>query len=167
VSTAVAVTARDLRTLLRRHAAGVTVVTTVDGRGAPVGLTVSSFTPVSLEPPLVSFCVGYTASARPALESAPGFAVHVLGAGQAELAGRFATSGVDRFAGLDWWPGDDGLPRLPGALTWLACTTEVRQPAGDHLLILGRVRAAAAGPGGPPLLHHDGRLVGLPVPLVA
>ena len=155
------ITARDLRTLLRRHPAGVTVVTTVDGRGQPVGLTVSSFIPVSLEPPLVSFCVGYTASVRPALEGAPAFAVHVLGADQADLAARFATSGVDRFSGVPWWTGPDGLPRLPGALTWLSCVTEVRQPAGDHLLVLGRVRAAEAGPAGAPLLHHDGRLVGL------
>jgi flavin reductase (DIM6/NTAB) family NADH-FMN oxidoreductase RutF len=148
-----------LRTVMRRHPAGVVVVTTLDPAGTPAGLTVSSFTPVSLDPPLVALFVGEQASARPALQSAPGFAVNILGSGQAEIAVRFATTGLDRFAGLDWYPGPGGWPRLPGALSWLVCTTTLIQPAGDHLLLLGEVSYAEAGPADHPLVHHEGQLV--------
>jgi flavin reductase (DIM6/NTAB) family NADH-FMN oxidoreductase RutF len=148
-----------LRTVMRRHPAGVVVVTTLDPAGAPAGLTVSSFTPVSLDPPLVAVFVGEQASARPALQEASGFAVNILGGDQAEIALRFATTGRDRFAGLDWYLGPGGWPRLPGALSWLVCTTRLIQPAGDHLLLLGEVTCAHAGPADHPLLHHEGRLV--------
>jgi 3-hydroxy-9,10-secoandrosta-1,3,5(10)-triene-9,17-dione monooxygenase reductase component len=151
----------DLRAMLRRHVAGVAVVTTLTPDGAPIGLTVNSFTSVSLDPPLVSFCVANTASARPALERASRFAVTVLGADQAALASRFATSGVDRFAGVEWLEGTDGLPRLPGGLTWLSCVKEIEHPAGDHVIVIGRVHAAESGPADGPLLHHGGRLYGL------
>jgi flavin reductase (DIM6/NTAB) family NADH-FMN oxidoreductase RutF len=147
--------------MLRRHVAGVAVVTTLTPGGAPIGLTVNSFTSVSLDPPLVSFCVANTASARPALERASRFAVTVLGADQAALASRFATSGVDRFAGVEWLEGTDGLPRLPGGLTWLSCVKEIEHPAGDHVIVIGRVHAAESGPADGPLLHHGGRLYGL------
>ncbi len=152
----------DLRQLLRRHAAGVVVVATLDGQGGPVGLTVSSFTPVSLDPPLISFCVGLDASTRPAVQRAAGFAVTVLGGEQAALAARFASRGLDRFADTGWYPGPGGWPCLPGALSWLACDTELTQPAGDHLLVIGRVIHAQAGPADHPLVHHGGELYGLP-----
>ena len=151
----------DLRAMLRRHVAGVAVVTTLTADGAPVGLTVNSFTSVSLDPPLVSFCVANDASARPALQAAGRFAITVLGADQAELASRFAESGVDRFAGVEWLEGTDGLPRLPGGLTWLSCAKEIEHPAGDHVIVIGRVHAAESGPAEGPLLHHGGRLYGL------
>jgi flavin reductase (DIM6/NTAB) family NADH-FMN oxidoreductase RutF len=150
-----------LRQIMRRHAAGVAVITARDDSGAPVGLTVSSFTPVSLDPPLVGFCLGNRASVQPALLGSTGFAVNVLGGDQADLATRFATHGVDRFAGLDWAAGPGGWPRLPGALSWLACTTVGRQPAGDHVFVLGHVDDAEAGPAGIPLVHHGGELIAL------
>ena len=146
----------DLRAMLRRHVAGVAVVTTLTPDGAPIGLTVNSFTSVSLDPPLVSFCVANTASARPALERASRFAVTVLGADQAALASRFATSGVDRFAGVEWLRGTDGLPRLPGGLTWLSCVKEIEHPAGDHVIVIGRVHDLEVAHAGGPLVFFRG-----------
>lgn len=141
-----------LKQTLRRHAAGVTVLT-VPG---PAGFTATSFTSVSLEPALVSFYLSATASAAAAVRVAPVFAVHVLGEHQQAVAERFARSGVDRFAGTAWSPGTDGVPLLDGVPAWLTARPVLRQEIGDHLLVVGEVTdAGGAGPR-PPLLHHGG-----------
>ncbi|NHC16086.1 flavin reductase family protein [Motilibacter deserti] len=152
-----------LRSALRRHAASVVVVTVMDG-DRPAGLTVSSFTAVSLQPPLVSFCIANTASSLDAVESADTFAVSLLGSGQADVATRFATRGVDRFAQTPWEPDAHGHPVIAGALAWLACATETQIPVGDHLLVLGRVLDVRPGRTGRPLVHHEGRFAA-PTPL--
>ncbi|MEU6119430.1 flavin reductase family protein [Streptomyces sp. NPDC047117] len=127
--------AETLRRTLRRHAAGVTVVT-VPG---PAGFTATSFTSVSLDPPLVSFYLGRTASTVEAVRAADRFAVHVLGPQNAALAAQFARSGIDRFAGVPWTPADDGLPVLDAAPAWLTARITLRQTIGDHLLVVGQV----------------------------
>ena len=140
-----------LRRTLRRHAAGVTVIT-VPG---PAGFTATSFTSVSLEPALVSFYLAGTASAAPAVRAADAFTVHLLSLGQESLARRFATSGIDRFAGTGWRTGPHGTPLLDGAAARLTARPVLLQPVGDHLLVVGEVLAADAADGAP-LLHHDG-----------
>ncbi|WP_371483392.1 flavin reductase family protein [Kitasatospora sp. NBC_00315] len=146
------VPADRLRRTLRRQAAGVTVIT-VPG---PAGFTATSFTSVSLDPALVSFYVSSTASAAPAVRAADGFAVHILGQGQQELAARFARSGVDRFAGTDWVPDERGVPVLSGVAAWLTARPVLIQEIGDHLLVVGEVVDTGAREGGGPLVHHDG-----------
>ncbi|MDX3751732.1 flavin reductase family protein [Streptomyces sp. AK08-02] len=141
-----------LRRTLRRHAAGVTVLT-VPG---PAGFTATSFTSASLEPALVSFYLSTTASSAPAVRAAPVFAAHVLGVDQQELAERFARSGVDRFAGVSWSPGPEGVPLLEGVPAWLTARPVLRQEIGDHLLVVGQVTAAGGGAARSPLLHHAG-----------
>jgi flavin reductase (DIM6/NTAB) family NADH-FMN oxidoreductase RutF len=145
-----------LRRTLRRHASGVTVVT-VPG---PVGFTATSFTSVSLEPALISFYVSATASAAPAVRAADLFAVHALDRDQEELATRFARSGVDRFAGTDWTPGDAGVPILSGTAAWLTARPVLVQAVGDHLLVAGEVVDAGVRDGSAPLVHHDGSFGG-------
>ncbi|MFJ5228697.1 flavin reductase family protein [Kitasatospora sp. NPDC088391] len=140
-----------LRRTLRRHAAGVVVIT-VPG---PAGFTATSFTSVSLEPALVSFYLASGASTAPAVRAADAFTVHVLSREQEELATAFARSGVDRFAGVDWRTGPHGTPLLPGAAARLTARRVGLHPVGDHLLVVGEV-VAADTPGGAPLLHHDG-----------
>src|SRR6185312_5282820 len=99
------------RQLLRRHAAAVVVIT-APGE-PPAGFTATSFTSVSLDPPLVSFCLAKTASAWPAVEAASTIAVHVLTQEQEHVARTFATRGIDRFAVHGaWHPGPDGVPLL-------------------------------------------------------
>ncbi|MGK5675580.1 flavin reductase family protein [Micromonospora sp. URMC 106] len=162
---------RDLfRALLRRQAATVTVVTAVapgtvepaclGGLGEPVraGFTATSFTSVSLDPPLVSFCLGVASSSWPVLVRAEHVAVHLLGAGQREAARVFATSGLDRFAAYPHWtPGPFGVPLLTGALARLLCRVVHRVPAGDHALFVAEPLALGGGEDGDPLVYHRGR----------
>ncbi|GAA1269286.1 flavin reductase family protein [Kitasatospora nipponensis] len=140
-----------LRSTLRRHASGVTVIT-VPG---PAGFTATSFTSVSLEPALVSFYLSATASAAPAVRAADAFTVHLLHRDQEALARQFARSGVDRFAGTRWRTGEHGTPVLDGVTAWLTARPVLFQAVGDHLLVVGEVIDAAAD-GGAPLVHHDG-----------
>lgn len=144
--------AEILRRTLRRHAAGVTVVT-VPG---PAGFTATSFTSVSLEPPLVSFYLGRTASTVEAVRAADRFAVHVLGPQNAALAGQFARSGIDRFAGVPWTAADDGLPVLDEAPSWLTARVTLRQPVGDHLLVVGQVDGGGGDGSAAGLVYHAG-----------
>ncbi|MCW2873096.1 flavin reductase family protein [Actinacidiphila oryziradicis] len=144
--------AEVLRRTLRRHAAGVTVIT-VPG---PAGFTATSFTSVSLEPALVSFHLGLTASTARAVRAAERFAVHILGAEHAALAQGFARSGTDRFAGVPWKPSPDGLPLLDGVPAWLTARVVLRQEIGDHLHVVGEVEAGGGHVTGAALVHHDG-----------
>ncbi|WP_455432594.1 flavin reductase family protein [Streptomyces sioyaensis] len=132
-----------LRRTLRRHAAGVTVIT-VPG---PAGFTATSFTSVSLGPPLVSFCLGLGASTAPAVREADRFAVHLLGTQNAEVARQFARSGADRFQGTAWTAYEGGLPILDGRTRLAhrsgdAASARRRPPAGRRR---GRDRRVASG----------------------
>src|SRR3954471_15497917 len=112
------VDAGRFRRVLGRHAAGVVVVT---GPG-PTGLTATSLTSVSLDPPLVSFCVDRSSTTWPDLRTAEVFAVNVLGGDQAAIATRFARRGVDRFGPpTRWRPGPYGVPILAGITAHLLC----------------------------------------------
>jgi flavin reductase (DIM6/NTAB) family NADH-FMN oxidoreductase RutF len=154
------VAADDLRRLLRRQAATVTVVTAVAG-DRPYGFTATSFTSVSLRPPLVSFCVDHRSSSWSVLRAAEHVAVHVLDAGQADLARTFATRGIDRFAVVAWRPGPCGVPLLQRSLAWLVGRVAARIAAGDHAIVL--VEPVHVGSvEGSPLLYHNGQYVGLP-----
>lgn len=141
-----------LRRTLRQHAAGVTVIT-VPG---PYGFTATSFTSVSLDPALVSFCLGVNASTADAVRRADRFAVHVLGTENTALAEQFARSGVDRFDKVPWNEDGGGLPLLHGVPAWLTARLAHHQRLGDHLLVVGEVESGDAQANGSPLVHHDG-----------
>jgi flavin reductase (DIM6/NTAB) family NADH-FMN oxidoreductase RutF len=149
--------ADTLRRTLRRLASGVTVIT-VPG---PAGFTATSFTSVSVAPPLVSFYVSATASSTPAVRRAEHFAAHVLTGAQAELAERFARSGIDRFADTRWETDALGVPLLHGVDAWLIARTVEIRPVGDHLLVVGEVVRGGGPADSAPLLHHAGTLTGL------
>ncbi|MDH6574487.1 flavin reductase family protein [Kitasatospora sp. MAP5-34] len=152
---------RALREVLGRYATGVAVVTTRHlGRAA--GLTVNSFTSVSLDPPLVLWCLNRASANRPAFTLSPHFAVHVLAADQRRLAVRFAGPG-DRFERLRPLSGPYGLPLLEGVLATLVCRREQVITAGDHVILTGTVLEHRAEPG-PPLLFLDGRFHAGPHP---
>jgi flavin reductase (DIM6/NTAB) family NADH-FMN oxidoreductase RutF len=154
------VAAEHLRLLLRRQAATVTVVTAA-GDGRPIGFTATSFTSVSLCPPLVSFCVDRRSASWPVLRETEHVAVHVLESAQAELARTFATRGIDRFAVAGWRPGPYGVPLLHRTLAWLVCRVAARIPAGDHVIVLAEPVEVGCVEGSP-LLYHNGQYVGLP-----
>ena len=134
-----AFSARDLRDALGLFATGVTIVTARDGDGHPVGMTASSFNSVSLDPPLVLWSVGEKALSAPAFRTAERFAIHVLASGQSGLSNRFARSGTDKFADVDWHADADGVPILAGTAARFDCVRHAVHPGGDHAIIVGRV----------------------------
>jgi flavin reductase (DIM6/NTAB) family NADH-FMN oxidoreductase RutF len=146
------------RNLLRRHAAAVVVVT-APGEQQPAGFTATSFTSVSLDPPLVSFCLAHTASAWPAVKDADVVAVHVLTEEQEHVARTFSTRGIDRFAAHgDWEEGPGGVPLLGGVLARLVCRVVQRVEAGDHTIVLAAPVAGSVHDdlAATPLVYHDG-----------
>lgn len=149
-----------LRSVFRRHAAGVAVITAQGAR--PAGFTATSLTSVAAEPPLVSFGVGTGSSSWPVLAEADHVGVHILGEHQQELAATFARSGADRFAApTRWYTGPHGVPVLESVLAWMVCRVVARVPAGDHRLVLAEVVAGDPTGDGRPLLYHQGRFNGL------
>jgi len=151
------VDAAGFRSVLGRFATGVAVVTVTTADGRPYGFTVSSFTAVSQDPPLVSFCIGGQASAWPAVAGARTFVAHLLDGEQEELSRLFATSGADRFGPpTRWSAGKLGDPVLDGVLAHLECRVERIVPAGDHHLVLGTPLVAADDAGRAPLLYFRG-----------
>jgi flavin reductase (DIM6/NTAB) family NADH-FMN oxidoreductase RutF len=150
-----------LRSVFRRHAAGVAVIT-ARGEAGPVGFTATSLTSVSAEPPMVSFGVGTGGSSWPAIAASDHVGVHVLGEHQQELAATFARSGADRFgASTVWREGPEGVPVLGGVLAWMVCRVVARVPAGDHRIVLAEVLLGDPTGVGRPLLYHQGRFNGL------
>jgi flavin reductase (DIM6/NTAB) family NADH-FMN oxidoreductase RutF len=150
-----------LRSVFRRHAAGVAVIT-APGPDGPVGFTATSLTSVSADPPMLSFGIGTGASSWPAVSRAEHVGVHILGEHQQELAATFARSGADRFgAPTAWREGPEGVPVLDGVLAWLVCRVAARVPAGDHCLVLGEVVLGDSTGPGRPLLYHQGRFTAL------
>ncbi|MGW4111059.1 flavin reductase family protein [Actinosynnema sp. NPDC004786] len=146
-----------LRRAFRRHPAGVVVITADDGRN-PAGFTATSLTSVCAEPPLISFGVSTGSSSWPHVRDARSIVVNFLGAHQEEVARRFATSGIDRFAAPTRWSRlDGGEPVLDGTAGWLRAEVRTLIPVGDHHLVLALVTAGDLREGTAPLLYHDGR----------
>lgn len=143
-------TFRDAMALL---VAPVTVVAMQDDRGRRWGFTASSVTSVSLTPPLLLVGLSHSSSCRPALLGTTDFTVNVLGAQHREVARRFATRGVDRFAGGEFgtWPGYE-LPCLLDAVAVFRCRRTAVLPAGDHDLVLGALVEVRTSPADAPLL---------------
>jgi flavin reductase (DIM6/NTAB) family NADH-FMN oxidoreductase RutF len=151
------VTDDEFRSTLGSFATGVTIVTTFDDSAQPTGLTANAFSSVSLAPPLVLVCVHPASRAYAALRDGGRFAVSILGAGQQELARRFAGGRADRFDGVPYRNGDKlDVPLIDGALAHIECTTAQTHAAGDHVIFVGHVERVHAG-GGAPLLYFRGR----------
>jgi flavin reductase (DIM6/NTAB) family NADH-FMN oxidoreductase RutF len=143
------VTGDEFRQACGRFATGVTIATVTDTAGAPHGLTVSSFTSVSLEPPLVLICLGHEISNIESFRSAKYFGINVLGEDQLEVSERFARKGQDRFEGLAWGPGTTGVPLLASGLAQMECAIHTRIPMGDHDIFVGEMVAARVCEGSP------------------
>jgi len=149
---------RALRRLLGHFPTGVAIVCTRDAQGKPIGLTINSFVPVSLQPPLVLWNLALHAQSLSTFQRARRFAISVLAADQEALARRFADPKVrNRFDGLALLDDDDDAPpRIAGAVAHLTCTRHAQWPVGDHLLLAGRIIDVHEN-GGAPLLFHRGR----------
>lgn len=148
---------RALRNALGRFATGIAVVTAIDLDGKPIGLTVNSFSAVSLQPALVLWCLGSNSANLEAFRKASHHAINILAADQQDLSNRFATWPTDRFAGLPWHGGYGGAPVLEGCCASFEVANESEVPGGDHSIFIGRVERYAENPDLAPLLFHAGQ----------
>lgn len=149
------VTSGTFREVLGHFPTGIVVVTALRA-GRPSGMSVNSFTSVSLEPPLVSFCPARDSATWSDIEAAGRFCVNLLRHDQARLARQFAERGDGRFADVAWQLSPGGAPRLADTVGWLDCRIERAVEAGDHLIVLGLVEALDVSAGAPPLVFFRG-----------
>jgi flavin reductase (DIM6/NTAB) family NADH-FMN oxidoreductase RutF len=137
-----------------QFASGVTIATVMGDDGSPHGLTASSFTSVSMRPPMVLVCVDHKASVHAQFKGARAFAINLLSEDQKDLSVRFSTPGGHRFSSLNWSPGKLGAPILREALAWFECEVDQMVEAGDHTIFIGRVKETASHEGWP-LLYFN------------
>jgi flavin reductase (DIM6/NTAB) family NADH-FMN oxidoreductase RutF len=149
------VSSQEFRAACGRFATGVTIATVLDSERQPHGLTVSSFTSVSLDPPLISICLGHAVTAIDLFREANFFGINILDEDQQAISERFARKGLDRFDGVGWTLGEYGVPLIEGVLAGIECQAERRITAGDHDIFVGRMVATRVRDGAP-LLHFSG-----------
>ncbi|ESX08947.1 alpha/beta fold hydrolase [Mesorhizobium sp. M0761] len=130
----------EFRRALGSFLTGVTIVTTIGPEGEPRGFTANSFTSVSLDPPLVLVCIAHKALGHPVFATSKSFAINVLNEGQKAASGIFASKVADKFAAVAWRPGRTGSPVLDGSVASFDCDMERLVEAGDHSILIGRVR---------------------------
>ena len=147
---------RALRDTLGQFATGVTVVTTRDAAGQPVGMTVNSFNSVSLDPALVLWSIDKQSLGYKAFTGREHFAVHVLKADQQHISNLFAGRGADKFGQVHWHAGPNDIPQLDDCAAYFHCRLAQCIDGGDHTILLGEVLEFTAN-GGEPLLFHRGR----------
>lgn len=148
------------RKVLGGFASGITVLTS--GGADPAGMTCQSFFALSLEPPLIGLAVQTNSATYPRIRRSGGFCVNVLAARQRRLADQFSRKDAERWAGVAWTAGPQGNPVLEGCLCWIDCRWETEYPAGDHLLVVGRVLAMSApDTEHRPLMYFRGQYVAL------
>lgn len=148
---------RTLRDALGSFATGVTVITCVDSKGRPAGLTANSFTSVSLDPPLLLVCIRKQAASATALIEAAHFAVNVLQNEQQPASIRFSTRDEDRFGATPWSCGEAGAPILKDSLGVFECERFAVHEGGDHHILVGQVVKASFDESLDPLLFFRGR----------
>lgn len=143
------------RAVLGRFASGVTIVTVLGANGRDYGMTVSAFSSVSLEPPLVMVCIGEEASLEPMIAEATHYGVSILASDQEPLSRRFAAHG-ERFDGIGFTRGENGMALIDGALAFMECRIVARHRAGDHTIVVGEVEAASVEDARPLLYYRGG-----------
>lgn len=152
---------RQLRDAFGCFASGVTVVTLRDASGEPTGITVNSFSSLSLDPPLLMFSVGSQQVSCRWFEAEEHFAVNVLAAHQESVAWQFARPLKDKFSGVPQREGANGLPVIEGALASFECRKWRILEGGDHMIVIGEITGFSAD-GGDPLLFFRGAMHKLP-----
>ena len=155
----------QFRTAMAGFPSGVTVVTTLDPDGAIAGFTASAFTSLSLDPALVLVCPALTSATYPHLLRRQSFAIHILAAGQQDLAMAFASKGTEKVAALDWTLSELGNPVLPDVACVIECTLWRDYDGGDHAIVIGAVRRIALTER-PVLIYHRGSMADHPAPVL-
>lgn len=148
---------RAFRDAMGCFASAVTVISTTTAQGQAVGVTVNSFNSVSLDPPLVLFCLGRDASNFDHFLASGRFSVNILRHGQDSISNGFAADGANFFQTLESDLSTLGNPLIPDALAMFDCQTEAVHDGGDHVILIGRVNELRHDPDGDPLLYYRGR----------
>ncbi len=148
---------RELRQVLGSFVTGVTVITTLDAQGCPHGMTVNSFSSVSLDPPLVLWSQSLTAPSHPVFSASERFVVNILADDQMDVSNRFARSGQDKFAATAVEAGLGGVPLIEGCAAHLECRKVHSYPGGDHVVYIGEVERIRRAQQRPPLVFGGGR----------
>ena len=144
------------RKVLGHFPTGVAVIAGLDADGKPAGMAIGSFSSVSLDPPLVAFMPDKSSSSWPKFRDSGHFCVNILGSDQESVCRTFAVSGGDKFAQLSWRPAGSGSPILDGVLAWIDCDIDVVHEAGDHFIVIGKVRELDVGSTALPLVFFQG-----------
>lgn len=150
--------AREFRSVMSSFATGVTIATAGLADGSRVGITVNSFTSVSLDPPLVMFCIDKRAMSLPVFKEASGYAINVLTVQQEHIARAFAVpgQGQERWTHGVFTEGSNGAPLLEGALATIDCAHYAQHEGGDHVLLVGRVMVMSRHEGQPLIYWNSG-----------
>ena len=130
---------KNLRNVLSKFATGVTIVSTIDDDGKPFGMTVNSFTSVSLEPPLVLWNIGINQPSYDIFLNAKGYSVSILSKDQRDICNLFSSSIDDKFNNIDFVLSDNGFPIIQKSLAWFDCLKWKNYPGGDHKILVGEV----------------------------
>jgi 3-hydroxy-9,10-secoandrosta-1,3,5(10)-triene-9,17-dione monooxygenase reductase component len=157
---------RTFRHVLGQFCTGITVITSMSGRGAdsvPVGFACQSFAALSLDPPLVLFCPTKRSRSWQAIEASGHFCVNMLTEKQKHVSARFGSKEPDKFAGIDWRPSKLGAPIIDGSLAHIECTVASVHEAGDHFVVFGAVQSLSEVPRVKPrpLLFYRGEYTGI------
>jgi len=148
---------KDFRRALGKFPTGVTVITTRDAEGNPIGMTASSFNTLSIEPALVLWSIDKGAWSLEAFTRGKAFAINVLRNDQVEVSNRFARRGEDKFAGIHTRDDQHGSPLLHGTAAWFGCKTWNVYEGGDHFIIVGEVTDYSYEENVSSLVFHNGR----------
>jgi flavin reductase (DIM6/NTAB) family NADH-FMN oxidoreductase RutF len=147
------VSGRQLRQAFGCFPSGVTAICALVDR-APIGMAASSFTSVSVDPPLVSVCIQQTSATWPVLQRAPRLGLSVLAEGHDMACRQLSKKEGDRFAGVEWDAGPRGSLFIRGCSAWLECSRFDEVAAGDHIIVLLQVHGLDTAPHTPPLIFH-------------
>jgi flavin reductase (DIM6/NTAB) family NADH-FMN oxidoreductase RutF len=146
----------QFRRACAHFATGVAILTTRSAEGAPHGLTINSFTSLSLDPPLVMAAIAHSSAQLQTFDTSTSFAVNVLHEAQRDLSVHFAKVNQDRFNGVPWTEGTSGAPLLEGAIAVIECRVVHRIDVGDHRVIIGEAVDAQMHGGRPLLFFQSG-----------
>ncbi len=151
-----AIDPQELRRVMGHFVTGVTVITTKDKEGKPFGLTANAFTSLSLNPPLVLICIDKSVQCYSCFEESRLFAVNILSEDQEEISRRFATKGIEKFAGIKWHLSERGLALLDEVMGYMECGVVQSYEGGDHTIYVGEILDAKAV-GDRPLIFFKGK----------
>ncbi|MBL4893307.1 MAG: flavin reductase family protein [Emcibacter sp.] len=147
---------KGFRDTLGQFATGVTIITTLDKNGDPVGITASSFNSVSMDPPLVLWSLAKNAFSLSCFQNAEYFNIHILSADQEDISNHFARAGTDKFHDMDFRSGRGNTPVLNNYAALLECRTRHQYDGGDHIIFVGEVLSHHHN-AKKPLVFHQGQ----------